>query len=391
MSNITICSKCVLPETAESVGFNSANECSVCDQIDFKQNAIDWSKRLQDLKNLADDHRGKKDYDCIVPFSGGKDSTFTLWYLVTQLEMKCLVVKFDHGFMRPGVQENADKAFRKLGVDVIQFTPNWQVVRKLMFESLVRRGDFCWHCHSGIFSYPMWVSLKWDVPLLFWGEPGAEYSSFYSYDEVEEADERRFNRKANLGINAEDIGHMLDDSISDYKVTSRDLLPYTYPPGKELKRAGVRSVFLGSYIPWDVRSQVEIIERELDWKRQKVEGIPPQYGYEKIECYMQGVRDYIKFLKRGFGRTTHLASIDIRNGRLTREGGLKLVTEFDGKKPAALKLFLDILEIDEEKFHEIVSRHTVAPHVTPEMGAVRTPDAPAPDDFAEFENRIKQW
>ena len=111
----------------------------------------------------------------------------------------------------------------------MKFSPNWNVVKKLMFESLVRRGDFCWHCHTGIFAYPMHVSLMTKVPLIFWGEPGAEYSSFYSYDELEESDERRFNLKINLGINAEDMVGMLDNSVSDYRVTERDLKPFTYP------------------------------------------------------------------------------------------------------------------------------------------------------------------
>ena len=236
----------------------------------------------------------------------------------------------------------------------------------------------------------MWVSLKWQVPLIFWGEPGAEYSSFYSYDEVEEADERRFNRKINLGINAEDILEMLDNSVSDYHVTERDLKPYTYPPLRDLRKAKTRSVFLGSYIPWDVRRQVAIIEKELDWQQDQVEGIPPEYGYEKIECFMQGVRDYIKFLKRGFGRTAHLASIDIRNGRLTRDDGLDLIEKFDGRRPAALQMFLDILEIDERRFNDIVARHVVAPHVMPDEENIQSANT-KPADFEIFEDRIKNW
>lgn len=205
MSDLKMCTRCVMPETAETLAFDEAGACSVCRQIDFKKEAIDWAKRKEELMELVEQHRGKYDYDCIVPFSGGKDSTYTLWYLVKELGLKCLVVRFDHLFMRPVVEENADRAFKRLGVDVIRFSPNWQVVKKLMFESLVRRGDFCWHCHTGIFSYPMWISLRFNVPLIFWGEPSAEYSSFYSYDEKEEADERRFNRNINLGINAEDM------------------------------------------------------------------------------------------------------------------------------------------------------------------------------------------
>ena len=90
----------------------------------------------------------------------------------------------------------------------------------------------------------MRVAVWYKVPLVIWGEPTAEYTSFYGYDEEEEVDERRFNAFVNLGINAEDMLGMLDNTISDYAVTERDLLPYTYPPADQLR--GVRSVLLGS-------------------------------------------------------------------------------------------------------------------------------------------------
>jgi N-acetyl sugar amidotransferase len=365
MSGLHLCSRCVMPETSESLTFDEKGVCSVCRQIEFKQTAIDWQEKSKEFDSLIERVRGKHDYDCIVPFSGGKDSTYTLWHLVKVKKLKPLVVRFDHGFMRKTLQENVLRTLRTLGCDAITFTPNFQVVRKLMYESLKRRGDFCWHCHTGIFAYPMWAALEKDVPLVIWGEPSAEYSSFYSYEDEEEVDERRFNAFVNLGINAEDMLGMLDNSISDYPVTARDLKPYTYPPASELRRKKVRSICLGSYYPWDVKEQTKIIERELRWKGDEVEGVPPEYSYEKIECFMQGVRDYLKFLKRGFGRTTHLVSIDIRNGRKSREEGLKLVEQYDGRKPYALELFLHYLGIDEEAFFKLVEAHAVSPHTMP--------------------------
>ena len=363
-----------MPETSESLTFDGGAVCSVCHQIDYKKTQIDWDERAHELDRELERTRGKYDYDCIVPFSGGKDSTFTLWYLVTQKKVKPLVVRFDHGFMRPRLNENNVRTFRKLGVDVVSFTPNWQVVRKLMFESLKRRGDFCWHCHTGIFAYPMWVALQQKVPLVIWGEPTAEYASFYSYDEDEEVDERRFNSFVNLGINAEDMLGMLDQSVSDYPVTARDLKPYTYPPAADIRREKIRSVLLGSYIPWDVKKQVQIIKSELGWQGDEVEGVPPEYDYEKIECFMQGVRDYLKFLKRGFGRTTHLVSIDIRNGRKTRDEGMQLVDEYDGRRPASLDVFLRYLEISESEFMELVEPHVVPPHTMPTQDGVLKTD-----------------
>jgi len=363
--HVPICTKCVMPHTSESLTFDDGGVCSVCHQIDFKQDGIDWEQRSRDLDTLLERHRGKYDYDCIVPFSGGKDSTYTLWHLVTQKKLKCLVVAFDHGFNRPRHLENRQRTLKALGQDFIQFTPNWKLVRKLMYESLRRRGDFCWHCHTGIFSYPMRIAVKFNVPLLMWGEPTSEYSSFYAYDELEEVNEERFNRYINLGITAEDMKGMLDDTISDFRPDERDFLPYTYPTRKELRQLKCESVLLGHFIPWDVRKQVDVIKQELGWQGDEVEGIPSEYDYEKVECFMQGVRDYLKYLKRGIGRTNHLVGIDIRNGRMTREEGIALMKEYDGKRPASLDVFLKFLDMSEDEFNTLAKEHVVAPHRWP--------------------------
>jgi hypothetical protein len=226
-----------------------------------------------------------------------------------------------------------------------------------MLESLTRRGDFCWHCHTGVYAYPMQVALRYETPLILWGESLAEYMSFYSYDEMEEVDEKRFNRAMNLGMTADDMYEFLGG-----RVARRDLLPFTYPPRKELMRIKCRSVCIGNYIKWDTKKQVEIIKRELGWKGQAVEGIPAQYDYEKIECMMQGVRDYLKFIKRGFGRTNHLVNIDIRNKRMSREEGWTLAQQYDGTRPASLDFFLDFLQISEAEFLELAMKHQVSPH-----------------------------
>jgi len=252
---------------------------------------------------------------------------------------------------------NTERTIRKLGVDFLKFRANWKVVKKLMLESLKRKGDFCWHCHTGIFAFPMQVAIKFQVPLVIWGEPSAEYTAFYRYDEPEWVDEKRFNRFVNLGITAEDMKGMLGEDVD-----MRDLEPFRYPSKQLLRELDYRSICLGSYIPWDVKAQVEVIKNEVGWQEEKVEGIPETYGYEKIECFMQGVRDYLRFIKRGMGRTNHLACIDIRAGRLTRDEGLKLVAQHDGKRPASLDVFLEIVGISEEEFNEIAAEHAVYPH-----------------------------
>jgi N-acetyl sugar amidotransferase len=353
------CSKCLLPESHETISFDANGVCSVCLNI-MQKGSIDWDSKRVELDEIVRKVRGKGDYDCIVPFSGGKDSVWTLYYAVKILGLKPLVVSFDHGFYRPNLVKNREKVTKQLGVDVLIFTPNWRLVQKLMLQSFLEKGDFCWHCHTGIFSYPMWIALEKKIPLILWGEPSSEYTSYYDYSETEHVDEERFNRMTNLGMTAQDMQARLGGEF-----LARDFKPFTYPSPKDLKELGVISVPLGSFIPWDVKKQVGIISEELGWQGDQVEGIPSQYPYEKIECYLQGVRDYIKYRKRGFARTTHLTSIDIRNNRMSRTEALKLVAEHEGKRPQSLDLFLSYVGLTEEEFDEVVESHRLAWVETP--------------------------
>ncbi len=367
MQALKQCHSCLLPETYETIEFDKTGVCNVCRGKEYREEKIDWEERRNQLQKLVEEHRGKHDYDCIVPFSGGKDSTFTLWYLITTFKLKPLVVQFDHGFMRDKLRENNRRTFKRLGVDVMSFTPNWKLVKRLMLESLQRKGDFCWHCHTGIFSFPMHVAVKFQVPLVLWGEPSSEYTQYYDYreDEIEEVDETRFNRFVNLGITAEDMYGMIKE---DFDLDPRDLKPYTYPDLRDLKRLRYRSVCLGSYIPWDVKKQVKIIQEELGWEGDQVEGMPwEEYPYEKIECSMQGIRDYIKFLKRGYSRVSQMVALDLRNGRIDKVHGKQLIEKFEGKKPPSLGIFLDYLGINETEFNDMVAQTAVSPH-TPNFG-----------------------
>ena len=223
----------------------------------------------------------------------------------------------------------------------------------------------------------MQIALKFNVPLVFWGEPSSEYTAYYDYedDAIEEVDETRFNRFVNLGITAEDMRGMIQ---SDFDLDPRDLIPYTYPALRDLKRLRYRSVCLGSFIPWDVKDQSKLIMDELGWLGDQVEGMPPDlYSYEKIECAMQGVRDYLKYLKRGYSRVTQMTAIDIRNNRLKKTEADLLVAEWEGRKPPSLELFLEYLDMTESEFNEIVGKLVVSPH-QPDFQTIkwgnRTPD-----------------
>lgn len=364
MSELKKCGNCLLPETYETLVIDQDGKgCNMCRTSEFKQTGIDWYKRKKMLDNVIEKYRGKYDYDCIVPFSGGKDSTYTLYYLMKEYKIKPLVVRFNHGFMRSQHQKNTTTVLKKMGADFIDFTPNWQIVKKLMWESFSRKTDFCWHCHTGIYSYPLQVALKYNVPLIMWGEPLAEMSAYYTYEDdvIEWENEEKFNMVRNLGISADDMWGMINKS--EDPIDKRDLYPYTYPKLADLKKMDYYSVCLGSFIPWDYKANTKEIIEELGWQGDELEGVPESINKEfaKIECWMQGTRDYIKYLKRGYSRVTQLTNFEIRNNRMAREEAQEWIDNFEGKRPESLNVFLEYMGISEKEFNDTIAKFVVPP------------------------------
>lgn len=363
MDQLKKCDKCGLPETYETIEYDERGVCNICRSATFKQEGIDWSARKKKLDDIIARFRGKSDYDCIVPFSGGKDSTFQLYYLCKEYKLKPLVVRFNHGFLRPTVLSNTSRTLKKLGVDFLEFTPNWAIVKRVMREAFLRKTDFCWHCHCGIYSYPLRLAVKFQIPLVIWGEPISEITAYYDYekDEIEYEDEQKFNMFRNLGMSAEDMYGMIN--TPDSPVDRRDMLPYTYPAAKELRAIKCTSICLGSFIPWDYTKNTALIKEALGWESDELEGVPEELhaSGEKIECFLQGARDYTKFSKRGYGRISQMIAFHIRNGRMTlREAQGYFARE--GLKPPSLQVLLEYLGLTEEEFNEAVKRTEVSPY-----------------------------
>ena len=370
-----VCTKCITPETHDSISFDGDGVCSVCRQVERKHTEIDWAERRKMLDGIIEQYRGRGVYDCIVPFSGGKDSTFQLYYVVKELGLKPLVVRYDHWGFRPLTYKNNSKTFAELGVDVIQFTSNKKLVKALMLEALERTGDFCWYCHTGVYAHTLQIAVKYDVPLIIWGEASAEYTSNFSFEDLRQVDEAHFEQLVSLGVSADDMHERLKGQFD-----RRGFYAFEYPSKEDLHdKLKVCPISLGNYIKWDTLSNAETIAKELGWQGHGCEGIPPAYWYEKIECKHQGVRDYIRYLRRGYGRTNHLASIDIRAGRLSRDEAVQITEQYDGKRPKGLDYLLKFWNISEDEFNDMVKKHVVSPWQMPTC-----PDDAPPYDYDKW-------
>lgn len=347
LGRLQYCARCCVPETQEGISFDAYGVCQACQSSEQKMH-INWAEREKELRGILDAAKEKagNNYDCIVPISGGKDSVFQLHVLVNVYGMKPLAVTFSHNWYSEVGWYNLQNALQEFDVDHIMFTPNRGLVNRLAERSLGMIGDACWHCHSGIGAFPLQISVKFNIPLLIWGESIAESSGRASYkDPVHKFDRDYFTK-----VSAKRQPKEMVSSL----ISERDLYPFNVPSIEEIERAGVYGIHLGDYIFWDEERQTEFIRQEYGWKETEIEGA--YKGYKSAECIMSGVHDFTCYLKRGYGRATMQACVDVRNGLMTREEGLTLARSIDSQRPGALDYFLKITNLSEAAFYETIKQ-----------------------------------
>jgi N-acetyl sugar amidotransferase len=342
------CVRCCMPETNEGVMFDEAGVCRACQSSEQKIH-IDWTARERQLRELLTEHKAKSgnNYDCIVPISGGKDSTFQLHVLTKIYEMRPLAVTFSHNWFSETGKRNLENAIEKFSVDHIMYTPNRGLVNKLARESLGQIGDSCWHCHAGVGAFPLQIAVRFNIPLLIWGESVAESSGRASYFNPV----RKFDREYFLKVSAK----VPPDAMVGKDITAKDVNPFQLPSVEDCERVGLHGIHLGDFLFWDDERQTEFVRDEYGWEECDIEGTYKHY--KSAECVMPGVHDYTKFLKRGFGRGTDHASLDVRTGLLTREEGFELAKAHDVVRPKALDHYLKLTGMTEEEFMETMQRH----------------------------------
>ncbi|NQT90386.1 MAG: N-acetyl sugar amidotransferase, partial [Candidatus Omnitrophica bacterium] len=326
------CVRCCLPETVENIEFDEMGICRGCVSAEQKIH-IDWIEREKELRKILDRYKAKSgdNYDCIIPISGGKDSVFQLHVLVKVYGMKALAVTFNHNWYTETGKYNLENALEKFNLDHIMFTPSRAIVNKLARHSLFKIGDPCWHCHAGVGSFPLQIAVKFNIPFLVWGESIAESSGRASYYEPVKYDADYFTKVSAKRKACE----MVNDEIS-----LKDLPFFVIPSKEELEKVGIYGIHLGDYIFWDGERQVEFIKKEYSWREDDVEGSYKKY--KSVECIMEGVHSYAKFIKRGFGRATNHATNDIRTGLLTRQEAFELIKKYDAERPKIMDHYLKI-------------------------------------------------
>jgi N-acetyl sugar amidotransferase len=320
------CVQCLYPETKPDLSFDERGICNACLNY-MSRTEVDWDARKRDLLQVVEKYRSKdgSNYDCIVPVSGGKDSTYQLLRLL-EIGMNPLCVTATTDDLSDIGRRNIENT-KNLGVDYIEVTTNPVVRRRINRFTLETVGDLSWPEHVTIFTVPVRIAVQHNIKLIVWGEnPQHEYGGPAASTEKNVLDRRWLEEFGGL------LGLRVSDLVGQIGVSKRDLIQYTYPSDEDLARVGVTGVFLGYYFPWDgYRNALYAQGYGFETFPTMVEGALA--NYENLDNHQMGLHDYFKFLKYGFGRATDIACNHIRRGRLTRADGLALVKRHDGRFP----------------------------------------------------------
>lgn len=345
-----------MPDTKPDLHLDENGICNACRSYEARKE-VDWAERGRELDQLLEKYRNRDgtNWDCIVPVSGGKDSTYQVIRML-QFGLNPLCVTSTTCDLSEIGRQNIDN-IKKLGVDYVEVSPNPLIRAKLNRIGLTQVGDISWPEHVGIFTIPVRAAVQFNVPLIVWGENSQnEYGG-----PAAAAGNNVLNRRW-----LEEFGGLLGLRVSDLMgeegIETRHLINYTYPTDEELMKVGVTGLFLGHYVPWDGLANTLIAQANGFRSYGKVvEG--SMVDYENLDNYQTGIHDYFKFLKFGFGRATDLACLHIRRGRLTRTDGLEAVTKLDGKFPweylgKSLGDILEPLDLTVDEFIRICDRFT---------------------------------
>lgn len=368
--SINRCKLCLMPDTRPRIVFTDG-VCNACLYHEAKKE-IDWDARKTEFLELVERHRGSGPYDCVVPFSGGKDSATIAWRLKFEFGLNPLLVCYGQLLWTEVGRRNLDRVCG-LGFDIIYWRVNQQVSRSLAKRFLVERGHPKQHYDAGVNSVPVRTAVQFNIPLIFYAEHGeSEYGGLVL------SDEHRRSR---------DLTEVLENQIGDDPrnwaagdLSERDLWPYVYPEPHEAFK--VKAFYFSYFFPWDIYENAKFAREKMGFEQaqngDEIYHLSPQAthwvnwvnwvnwgksdgsfeGFDSIDDKIDDLDFYMMHVKFGFGRATRMASRLIQGGHMTREQGMELVERYDGEFPETyLNDVLNYLDMTREELDEVIEKH----------------------------------
>ena len=317
-------------------------------EVKFEQGEIEYKKLSKQLEELIESQMSKSDYDCIVSVSGGKDSYYQVHYVKEVLGLNPLLVTYNGNNYTDIGWKNLWNMRNVFDTDHIIVSPSIKTIKKLNKLAFIVMGDMNWHNHMGIFTTAPRIAVQQGIPIIFWGEHGyADLCGQFSMDDFPEGNYRERTEHEGRGFDWPFF-------VGLDGITSKDLIPWKYPTDEEIASIKLRQIYLGHYIPWESNKHLQLVVEKYGFQVSD-EKFERTYrtGSNLDDMHENGVHDYLKYIKFGYGRCTDHASKDIRAGLMTRKEGINLVKKMDHVKPKDLERWLKYVNMSEEEFDRI--------------------------------------
>ncbi|MDP4282483.1 MAG: hypothetical protein Q8867_10100 [Bacteroidota bacterium] len=299
------CKKCLLDENYPQITFNDKDVCSLCSSNkSFKpigENAL--IDIFQAAKNK------NKEYDALVPLSGGKDSTYILHLAVNVYKLNVLAMTYDNGLFSQLALDNIDRAIKLTKVKHIFCKPDFAIQKKVYQNMLKYTGDICGACDIGTKANVLKVATDYSIPIILYGTSPLENDSFLP-DSIQDITRFKYIMKIANNLTKKQINDFLIFPNlnmflhSFYKLTgkfSKEVSPLFYLDNPTDKQMG------------------EIIKRELGWQDET------NREYSKhLDCIAEPLTNYIRNKIYGYERRKCQYSNMIRRDEITREHANRL-------------------------------------------------------------------
>jgi N-acetyl sugar amidotransferase len=342
---MTRCTKCGFPDTRPGLFFVDG-VCGACINYE-KRKTIDWKERRALLHQLCGEFRGKTQYDCLIPVSGGKDSHMLVYTMVKEEGMNPLLVTVTDSFTHTKAgTHNLRNMIEKFNVNHYQYTISHDLFKRATRIAFEDTGEALKFVEYAIYTIPFTVAQMFNIPLVVFGE-----NSAYEYGTTE--------RETMSGNHA--IKSIVDKMYEEKPWWERRGVTWNeiksiMPPISNYDNP--RLIFMSYFKPW---SSVDNLAIAKEWGFHDLEGEWERKGtvenFEQIDSMAYMIHLWIKYPKFGFQRAADIISRRVREGTVTLEEAYRVYKDvdpcFDEK---ALKDFCDTLGYSYAEFWEIVGK-----------------------------------
>ena len=322
---------------------------------------INFDEREKKLLKLLDKYRGKGEFDCVVPGSGGKDSCFAAHILKEKYGMKPLTVTWppilytDYGYqnfnnwLKSGPFENIS-AKRDEGL--------FRLLTKLAIKNLLHPFQTFM---LGQKNFPIKVAEKLKIPLIFYGENEAEHHNPIADNSKSIRDKSYYIFK-----NLSEIrlgGLKISEIIRDYNFKIKDFEPILPLQENKLRKFPLQVHYLGYYLRWIPQETFYYSVENCNFRPRPFRTQGTYSKYNSIDDKIDDLHYYTTYIKFGIGRATYDVSQELRNDHLTIDEGKKLIKKYDGEFPDYyFSEIMKYLGINENFFHKLCDKFR-SPHL----------------------------